>query len=314
MLIILNGTEATKKVALATEITHALNSFDNYQYKGYYVDFTKKIINIKHSDGTVVYGTGTNALLLNPEDGSKNEEGHAIFKELLDFQELINTTLGKFYFKNTFSNWAFDYGVESEITFLDDYNTFIQLYNTRPYETIVTSGTFTKAFVEKARADLGEANVKVISVIRNPSTSYVINTVAPNGSGEFRFIDDSSIGVKYADEDYTDGMICSVLLKSLPYVTTVKFETLIETGMLPLNGITITLPVDIFAAHNTHITQLEKSQESTFYVDQLAELNSKMSNYRGSVSAPGLNVSNIPVDIFAELGYTMLQLTDIVSP
>jgi hypothetical protein len=313
MLIILNGTEATKKVAIATEITYALNNFNNYQYNGYSVDFTKGNIEIRDSAGVVVYGQDTNALLLNSEDGSKNEEGHATFKELLDFQISIGTTIGQFYFKNTFSNWAYDYGVEPEITFLDDYNSFIQSYNNRPYETIVTSGTFTKSFIDKARADLGEENVKVISVIRNPSVSYLINTIAP-ADGEFRLIEDSSIGIKYADEDYTDGMLCSILIKPLSYVTTVKFETLIDTGILSLDGITIILPSAVFAAHNAYITQVEKSQESKFYVDQLADINAKMSNYQESVTASGFNLSNLPVDIFADLDYTMLQLTDIVSP
>lgn len=307
MLVILSGMESVKKVALARELTMAFNNFNDYKIDGYSVDITTDLFTITDSEGKMVYGPGTNELLLNPEDGSYNEAGHQTFAKVQDFIQLVNTTIDSFVYKDSFGDIGYDYGVTQEMLFLEPYTEMLQKYNNRPFETVVLCGPVAAALVDKARTDLGADNVKVLSVIRNPSTSYLFTTISPSDV-EFRHIDTSPISVKYATEEYIEGVLCSIKLKSLSGVQTVMFEDLIETKVLNFDGKTINLP-EKFTRYNDFITLEEQKLIPELYTSDLDTLNEKLLSFQTGFTNTTQTLGSVfPNNIFAELGYEPLTL------
>lgn len=302
MLVVLTGTESTKKYTLATSMTLALNSFNAYKIGDYTVDFTKPIFEIKDKDGVVVYDGEIHSILHN-EDGGASEEGLEVFKQANDFMSVFDDRIKMFFYKTEFSSFSYDYGMESQVDFMNDYPAFMEKYQNRPFDVAVAVGTFSKAFIDKVIADLGSDNVKVVSVVRSPSVAYLLNTISP-AEIEYRHIDESPIGVKYATEDFFTAYLNAFKLKDLPYVSTVHFEDMSLAGKLTVGDVDVPLPPS-FTMYNWLITTQEFNSKDKVYTSELGEFNTKASSLKTSINTD-LDISNFPDSLFTPFGYVPL--------
>jgi hypothetical protein len=311
MLVILHGVDSTKKPKLAKKIFDELNNISNYQMGDYVIDFTESSFAIYNNEGDLVFRPGpheeaTNQLLIN-SDGSKNEEGHEIVARAVEFKEItIDKTNADFHFLNEFSNFAYDYQIDQDIDFIDEYNLLISNYNNSQFSNVVIYGSFSKAFVEKIRTDLGAENVSVISIIRNPSASFLINTILPGHQYEDRF-NDAPLGIKFATEELTASIINAISLQDLPYVTTIRFEDLMDQSFIYVNGIPVKL-LDLYKKHNSYILESEFNNLNLTVPDDLELFNLKYSGYNVAV---GYN--SLPGNVFAALGYLPLTYSELIQ-
>lgn len=312
MLVILSGMESVSKASLARELTMKYNNFDKYEIDGYVVDITGDHFTITTKDGELVYGEGTNAILCKPEDGSYSEDGYATYDKVVAFKQMVLSTIDSFVYKIGFGDIGYDYGVTQEKLFLESYGGFLEKYQARPFETVVLVGAIAKGAVEQAISDLGQENVKVLSVIRNPSTSYLYTTIPPT-EPDFREVNDSPISVKYATEEYVEGMLCAIKLKTLTGAETVRYEDLISTKTLSFDGKTFALP-ESFSSYNSWITQNEKNKTDSLYTTELDSLNSKLSAFNENLTNLDNQVASLfPANVFTELGYTPLTINNATS-
>jgi len=307
MLVILNGVEATKKLELARTITFAMNSFDNYKIGDYTVDFTKPVFVIKDADGNVVYDDENHGILHN-EDGSLNEDGLAIFNQAGDFMNTMADKIKAFFYKTEFSSFSYDYGMEPEVDFMDDYPAFMEKYQNRPFDVAVAVGAFSKAFIDKVILDLGADNVKAISVVRSPSVAYLLNTINP-AEIEYRRIDESPIGVKYATEDFFTGYLDAVKLQGLSYVDTLHFEDIAIAGKFNIGDVEVKLP-ESFEMHNWLLTKKEFEMKDVVYTDEIDAFNTKANSLKTSIDTD-LDISNFPDSLFTPFNYVPLSFTVI---
>lgn len=303
MLVILSGVEAIKKLELARAITFAMNSFDNYKIGDYTVDFTPSLFTIKDAEGTVVYDAETHAIL-NNEDGSLNEDGLAIFNQANEFISTVSEKIGRFFYKNEFGSVAYDYGIDTAVDFMNEYPAFMEKYQNRPFDVAVAVGTFSKAFVDKVIADLGADQVKVVSIIRSPSVSYLLNTINP-APVEYRKIDESPIDIKYATEDFFTAFLDAIKLQGLPYVETVRFEDIGITGKFNVGDVEVKAPAS-FAMHNWLISKHEFDQKDKVYSNEIDTFNTRANSLKTSINTD-LNISQFPDSLFTPLNYVPLS-------
>jgi hypothetical protein len=307
MLVVLTGTESTKKYALATSLTLALNSFNAYKIGDYSVDFTKPIFEIKDKDGTVVYDGEIHSILHNA-DGSASAAGLAVFTQANEFMSALDAKIKSFFYKTEFSSFAYDYGMEPAVDFMNDYPAFMEKYQSRPFDVAVAVGAFSKAFIDKVISDLGSDNVKVVSIVRSPSVAYMLNTISP-AEIEYRHIDESPIGVKYATEDFFTAYMDAFKLKDLSYVNTVRFEDMAVAGKIKVGDVEVTLPSS-FDMHNWLLTKQEFAAKDRVYTTEIDEFNTKANSLKTSIVTTE-NISNFPDSLFTPLNYVPLAFNTV---
>lgn len=307
MLVILTGVEAIKKLELARAITFAMNSFDKYKIGDYTVDFTKPLFTITDADGKVVYDEETHSILHNA-DGTLNEDGKAIFDQANEFMTTVSEKIGQFFYKSVLGSFSYDYGLEPHVDFMDYYPEVMEKYQNRPFDTAVLVGTFSKAFIDQVIADLGADQVKVVSIIRSPSVSYLLNTITP-AAIEYRPIDESPIGVKYATEDFFTAYLDAIKLDDLSYVSTLKFEDIAIAGKFKVGDTEVPMPPS-FEMHNWLITKAEFEKKDEIHSQDLDAFNTKANSLKVSIQTDE-DISQFPESLFTPLNYVPLSFNVI---
>ena len=347
MLIVLTGSVSTYKRTLANAIKVALNTIN--LSNGYTLKYTNEYFEIKNSEDVVVYKSDepeNNALLLN-DDGSANADGDAILDEAQDkIAELFQVNAWKNHFEDRFVDLAYDLGITTnKESFVDSnvtdrlvpasYQDILDNYTNRPTDTHVISGVFANWVLEDLKTDIGAANITVINLQRNPSSSYwawhrdnsLWNTADFSESVDEAIDQTSTDTADGLYETWLNGELCSHNAASLDWVDTVEFEDIITTG-LTVNGTAITLP-EGFASFNGTITTYENEfikDRNGLTASDMTALNNKIAGFDFATNFPtdlseaentfldGVDMNTFfPANLFTALGYTALTYDQIIA-
>ena len=312
MLIILNGVETVHKKWFAGRLVAALNTFE---VNGYTIDFNERPFEITDPSGTVVYNAEVNTLLLNAEDGSKNEAGQEIFDRANELDDLhFLTGSRENHYSVMYVDLDYDYGVSSTLTFppyslLNNPNV-VENYNNRTIENFVISGTFSRGFIEQMITELGRENVKIINIIRNPSVVHLMHEKPPE------YYIKNTLYTKEHDKQKLDkSILTSSFLVQFEDVTTVKFEDILRDGYFMFEGQQITLP-ETHIPYNNWITTFESLEVIPMRNEDLDACLASLSDFNDAFTDLGA-VSDNPLysgNIFEIMGYEPLEFTDITLP
>lgn len=344
MLIVLTGAVPTYKRTLANAIKVALNTIE---VDGYTVKYMHDYFEIHNSDGEVVYGKDTNALLVN-EDGTESTEGNTVFDNVqTKIRDTFKVNAWKNHFEEIFVDLDYDLGVNPNKNNYTDrvredrliphsYNDIITNYNNRPTDTHVITGIFANWILEDLRSDLGAENIHVINLQRNPSAAYwgFLKDSAQWDAADFSESVDAVIDQTSTDTDegyyehWIKGQLMSIKTAELDWVENIKFEDIITNG-LTVNGTSITLP-EGFASYNGFITQYEYDfirDKNGVTAGDITALNSKINPFDFQANFPtdltldenaflndiaDIN-SYFPTNVFDSLGYTALSYDQIIT-
>ena len=262
MLIILSGSETIHKKFFAKNIISAMNTFT---VDGFRIDFTKNPFEVFDSSDNLVWKPNSETThILNNEDGSLNHDMNATLDKIIALDETILSTIRDNHFSDVFSNPLIDYGLasgdymfnanrpNSGYTQDHSYQSIIDRYNSRIIDVITISGIFSKTFIEKIKADLGEENVLVLNIIRNPAVCFLLNE-----KDDEYYIEKAPWNTTLDKMKLQNSLLTGIILKNMPGVVTIKFEDILQNQSFVINGVTIPIPND-HLNYNNIITQWEK--------------------------------------------------------
>jgi len=313
MLVILNGVETVHKKWFAGRLVAALNTFE---VDGYTVDFNKQPFEIFDSSGTLVYGSGVNSLLLNQEDGSRNDAGHAVLDKVIQLEdEHFLSGSRENHYSVMYVDLDYDFGITTTLNFppyslLNNPNV-IERYNARTVENFVISGTFSRGFIEQMITQLGRENVKIINIVRNPSVARLMHEKPPE-----YYIKNSTYTEEHDTQKLHKSIITSAFLVQFEDVVTVKFEDILRDGYFTFDGKQIMLP-STHLPYNNWITQFEASEVVALrneHIDScLEELDAFNEMFLDVEKASG-DAHYKDCNIFAMMGYEPLEFSNITLP
>jgi hypothetical protein len=215
-----------------------------------------------------------------------------------------------FHYKMQFRDIFYDYGANTTVTYPEggDYQQLIKQYRERKTETLVITGSYSKAFVEMVANDL--TDFKVLNITRNPSTTYVLDASLKDPYGPY----DTELEVPLLKRRYISSLLNSVTLKNIDLVKTVKFEDMLTSQELE----NIKLP-SLYKNYNDYITAAEKVHlffENKVRQADLDSFNQTFSNLSNSLkdtdyNLPDVLISRLPDDIFRMLDYIPLSIEQI---
>lgn len=300
MLVVLNGAASINLSAFARNIVQVLNRLDRYQMDTYVVDYASVPVIARDMHGNVVYkegdadAEGTTTLRV------EVEEEAAILSRIVEFKNIILWANKFGSVDDRYSDFRYDYGMLTTPTFEQDYQQIVDTYKTRDIAHTVIYGTFSQAFVDKIRYDLGNEEVAVVNITRNPSAQYELY-------GFMRDVTKEEPRIPNTTDLLITSIVNNFTLKRLSYVTTVKYEDILANGFMKFAGYTIPIPKEL-VPFNSYITVEEK--------DLLVAEKPKLNEFNTHINNPGapLQSPQLPSNIFEGLGYQPLLFGNIIAP
>lgn len=304
-----------------------------FEIEGYQVKFRGNLYEIYDSTGELVFrpsGHGEpycNKMLLH-EDTQINHEASAIQDQVeAHAVMLFRDGQGFENYLDNFIELGTDYGLwqgpgeewKSVATDTSLYQKAINIYKNNGYGVFVATGSFSKSIINKFKQDLGDNNVVVVNIVRNPSVSFSLHqrpadyfTNNPNASEikEFQKLHEVTLNTH--------------LVYKMPGVINIHYEDILRDKQF--NVLDKVVTVEGIEAYNDYITVSEKTildeqpihnhkftlpEKPDFYpnsfVVDLTGWNSMNSNFQ-SVNAPGS-----PFNVFQDMGYTPLTEEQIMQ-
>lgn len=358
MLILVHGFPSIAG-KIAQKIFIELNNIRNYPVENYTVDFVvdgfnSGKFNIYDSNKDLVYGDGINKIMFDQTSTLEykpfSEEGNRIFDKIRNLSSLVyqSASISGEYKGYRLSSWDKDF----DVTFEDDrlvwseqkYQSILNHYSDQIFDYTVLTGLFSNSAIDQFKVDLGNDNVQVINITRNPSVGYL---TTPEWKVEQAFLEISQN--KIADIRLFNTYFNSVKHKRNNNLT-YKFEDILQNGYIHFDGRDIDMS-ETFNAYNQYITEDEftklnqsiQNNENDLLIatDLFNDLKEsfrvrencckilkkvRQSNYTlGSdpnvtnyenidiSDLPSADISNVPSNIFSELDYQPLSYQDIVS-
>ena len=306
MLVILNTVEAIRKRYIATQINNVLNSKHQYAIGDFTVDYTVNPYEIFDNTGKLVYRAGNGKVT--GESSILRGYGRAGLVALKQAEELereIMTNSMKYHLATMFSDPYHELAETEAPEYVGEFQHVLDLYAEKTTEHLVLSGTYSKTFIEKIKAEMGD-DVHILNVTRNPSVAYMV--------------DDTHLGKTLKDAVLKNigmrlfsSMLNAAQLKKLSYVTTIKFEDILRDGGFTFQDKFIPLDYDNF---NNIISKFEKTvtlieEGNISKRDDLATFNDVMSNH----DKYHPEFSYVPNNLFEELGYNSpITLSEMITP
>lgn len=330
MLVLVHGAHPNVG-SIAKKIFFELNNLRNYSIENYTVDFeiepgtntnTSPIFKVYDSNKKLVYGNGVLDLLHDQSSTEEykppSEDGNRIFNKILDTSSVIhqNIEIAGFLRGYRLSWWMTDFNILPPDHPVDGwsetkYQSIIYRYEERKFDCLVLSGLFSKFALDRLKQDLGDNNVKIVNIVRNPSIEYLIKLDVWTDHPD-------SLDLRFFNLYYN-----SIKHKEFNNSSTYNFENILKDGYINFENYNIDLS-KTFTPYNQYITQDEFnnliSNKSPQEVENiLAEANVFFSNMKEqydnheSNQEKPLDTSNLPSNMFTELGYQPLSYQDIIS-
>ena len=289
MLVVINGVDTINKKFFAKEITEELN---NFTIDGYIVDtilnpwglrdpVTNEIVLHLDEENPVTTLIEVNQTF--DENGNQIEEVNTSTNILRKLQILEMQFFDKFemnHYKQSFVDIEHDYQLgpanlhtvkkqkpagympgtddNSELALTYDsiisYDNVIRDYNLRTFDIVAITGTFSKIFIDKITEDLGEDNVLVINIIRNPSTAFLLTQQTDQYYEEHTYYNKEN-----DNKRLVSSILASAAMKDYKNVITIKFEDIIKDGRFYIKGIEIPAPPG-YEPFNSYVTNWENDK------------------------------------------------------
>lgn len=245
-----------------------------------------------------------NVTLNNIDISHVNGTSDTFWREQL---HISNTNHYKMQFRNIF----YDYGANTDKVFPDggNYLELLTSYKNRKQDALVITGSFSKLFVEKIKLDLGDDSV-FVNITRHPSVTYVVDAGQPDEYGPY----DTDLNVPMLKRRNISSFLNSVTLKKLDDVISVKFEDIITSGYLSINGADINISDD-YKNYNGLLTQIETitpvvtQANVDLFNGTFQQLNSNIK--KSTFEVPDKIFEQLPENIFNILEYSPLTLENI---
>ena len=206
------------------------------------------------------------------------------------------------------------------------YNNVIRDYNLKTFDIVAITGTFSKIFIDKITEDLGEDNVLVINIIRNPSTAFLLTQQTDQYYEEHTYYNKEE-----DNQRLKNSLLAAAAIKDYKNVITVKFEDIIKDGKFYINGSEIPAPPG-YEAFNSYVTKWENDNMLSLNIvdeNSLNEFNNFITNFLTferikqysdtrnlSLSDEQINQIILSVgwtNLFEKLGYSPLTKTQVIS-
>ena len=320
MLIVLSGVETIHRKMFAKNILSFMNTFT---VDGYTVDFKKDPFEVTDPTGKVVYSPacdgheGTNELLIDLDnDGVIDPAGQEVFNKIIELNSRVMLDgVRDNHFANIFADIPYDYGLVDEPSPPFDggyiqphtYEDVLNNYRNRTCEVFVITGSFSKHFIDNIRRDLGEENVKVYNIMRNPSVACLVHN-----KPEAYFIKNDT----YTEDFDTNKLHVSISntanLRRFPDIKEIRFEDAITNGKFVIEGVEIPVPPG-YDNYNGLLTQWEYDYIMAHQLVSAENVEFFNSMFSNIATFNGVDNTKIPDDIFAELGYTPLTREQILA-
>lgn len=310
MLIVITGSATIHKQGIAYEISRAFNNYDRYEIDGYFVDYTKDSIEVYNANGELVCKPASDDVEGVDKLMTETPLGPEIAKKIFDFKDqIVLESIKTNHYHESYNDLAHDIGTTTEVQFEPEanYEEFLTNYNNRVIDTQVITGLFSKSFINKVRADIGDSNVHVVVVNRNPSAAYVLDKSAQENGIYFDPQD-------FIGQVYYESVLNMLVLKDLtgPNVQHVNFETLLLQDSIEIAGKHVNF--GSFENYNGTVSQYENTElKNTPEVEaraaRLETFNSIFSQLRTYTKEPWMPGENV----FEELGYAPLTYGEIFA-
>lgn len=320
MLIVVSGVQSINVREISDQVFLGINTF---QIDGYSVNFRERTFKITDSTGTTVYATDVfgepvTTLL-------ETEEGRNVFNKATELMSSLFSERNNLHFSTKFAEDFFVGNGGKSTSDVDEqwpdlHNSVITAYTNKSYEHMVISGGFSKHTINRFRSSLGNSEVKVINIIRNPSSSYIYNLRSP---GFYKTVD-HTIEQQNRDKKLRISILNSYLLSNEQDIETKKFEDLIDRESVRLFGKNVPLGRN-FRKYNKYSTQAELLMIQPFSEalgQDLDTFNNFMKDFKTSALQTTEEqdqtildtASNIlPNNMFSALGYEPLTYNQIIS-
>jgi hypothetical protein len=336
-LVIISGSEAIAKKLIAHQIQAKLNDWSIPE--GYRVDVTQDPWHIYDADNNNVTDSFNESGLFNGETKTDDEitANHAMYDKLIALEEAFRTAKYENHYYNKFTSLNYDLanhvGIEasdedkarSVLTWLSDnlleddslkypstYENIVEKYNACTDNYLVITGAFGIEFINRMRASIGASNVIAINITRNPSVSFALHQRIANFNDEQIDMSASDHALKYHVALYN-----SAILKQDSSITTVKFEDMIATESLTVDGTNVGVYLD-FNAANSWLTTFENNaiiNNVPTTAQQVTDWNVLAASFAlaniDSDDAPVDTIMGTPWNLFEKLGYDPLTLAEI---
>lgn len=337
-LVIISGSEAIAKKLIAHQIQAKLNDWSIPE--GYRIDVTQDPWHIYDADNNNVTSSFNESDFFSTEKTDDEVlASHAMYDKLIALEETFRTAKYENHFYNKFTSLNYDLvnhvgiGVSDEdkarsvLTWLSDnlleddslkypstYDNIVEKYNACTDNYLVITGAFGIEFINRMRASIGESNVIAINITRNPSVSFALHQRIANFNDEQIDMSASDHALKYHVALYN-----SAILKQDSSVTTVKFEDMIATESLTVDGTNVGVYLD-FNAANSWLTTFENNaiiNNVPTTAQQVTDWNALAASFAlaniDSDDAPVDTIMGTPWNLFEKLGYDPLTLAEIRS-
>lgn len=287
MLIVLSGTETINKKLIALIISTTLNKkvvgeYSSTYRKGflevlkgdeivysplYYTEDYSGELSENEIDTTTGLLLDKNLIRHDPIN-SLNQETEEIF---LEYHQETFSSIDDNHHRNWFTSIEKDLQIKDycEFELFDEswkeiqskyvpqktisYENLVTSYRERKYDYKIISGSFGKTFLEKIRQDIGEENVLVLNIVRNPSAAFIISN-KPDISYESDVRQPNNLLTKKDDElAFIESYMNSILIKDLPYVNTMKYEDILKNGYIEILNNKIDFSF-FYKQYNSYIT------------------------------------------------------------
>jgi len=300
MLIVVSGVESIHKRLISRQIINSL--IGPFHVDGYIVDFINDEYDIIDSNDNRIT---TEELVKNP-DGTANTAGRKTLNkmEAIEDKYFLSGAMHKHYFNRfvdvghdwgclSLPEWPKDRETEDLMHYSANYSSVIKQYNGCEDNYMVITGSFCKNFIDRLKADLGEDNVLVYNITRNPSTVSFLHKKADS------YFEGSDYTQEWDNEKLWQSLLTAAKLKQDPSIHTVKFEDMIRTHTFEVDGQNVGIYLDYESA-NGHLTEYEYANRNDVNVataDDITQFNEVAANFDPTV-----------LDIDLELGAPLVGL------
>jgi hypothetical protein len=335
MLIILSGTESINKNFLAKKIFCEFNppfpltggytvKFDtNFESSENSKSFVAHPYEIFDSNGNTVYSkyTGNNSVMYG-EGGKISTEGVAIFKEaeelydrlFLDLQETngYNVIFTDLEYDLGFDTTCYDWDTKSQQhSFPHNYNDVLNKYKNKNYPVQVITGSFSKAFIDLIKKDIGDDNVKVYNIIRHPTVVTCLDE-----KSSIYYEKNPKMNPNLNRAMTVKSVMNTYILSTYDEFTTIKFEDMTTTGYFIVEGKKIELPEGYFD-FNGFISVWEKENVDWAHIDSSA-IEPALYIYANTKAALekeyNTTFPQVAESLLAHFEYPEITLDQIVAP
>jgi len=307
-----------------------LDSQKTWNFKNYSVKYRDNGFIVFDSEGKNIYCNIESLGKLNYDfvrvpNENELKENLLLIEEIDNFSNIVQDQIQKNHFSDSWPTTSMDLFFKTKKIELGDESEYQNILNNfKENDESFWTGVFSYSFIHRVRKDLGEDNVKVLNIIRNPSVCMFVNNFDENSQLKNGII----------------SILNMMMIKNLPNVINIKYEDYLKNGKFILDDKEVFLREQL-TNYNGIINEYEMynynpEKISNYFMNQINQnfLNFDfLKNVRMSIRLNSPNeynlfenymrtleddlndevVNQVPKNFFDHLGYIPLDIQQIIS-